>query len=183
MRRNRWLYHVLCLGGLVFGPLTIPSSGYTQELAQHDVNRIVLEAERAFAHMVGLWKDRRFAELYSYGTFASQVDLSPEAFAHHMSRATRTLQCCWQTMQDVSSRFDSPERVYIKARLGFNNKEFLVVRGQHRFIARGFLAEETLTFLLQHEEDAWRIDLFHILALSGVPLEFPGPFLFPFRQY
>jgi hypothetical protein len=36
------------------------------------------------------------------------------------------------------------------------------------------MKEETLTFLLQLEDDAWRIDLFRILALSGIPLEIPG---------
>jgi hypothetical protein len=149
-----------------------------QELTPHDVNRILLEAERSFAQIVQLWKEGRFAELYTYGTFASQADLSPEAFEYYMGHATRTLQCCWQTIQDIQSRFESPERVYIKARLGFRHREFLVVRGQHRFIARGFLAEETLTFLLQHEDQAWRLDLFRILALSGVPLDLPGAAFF-----
>jgi hypothetical protein len=182
MRRKCRLYCCLCTSVVVLYLLTMQTSSTAQELTSHDINRILLEAERGFAQIVQLWKDGRFAELYTYGTFASQVDLSPEAFEHHMGRATRTLECCWQTMQDIQSRFESSERVYVKARLGFKHKEFLVMRGQHRFIARGFLAEETLTFLLQYEEQAWRLDLFRILALSGVSLEFPGPAFFHWRR-
>ena len=182
MRRKCRLYRRLYTSVFVLSLLTMWSNGIAQELTSHDIHRIRLEAERGFAQIIQLWKDGRFAELYTYGTFASQVDLSPEAFVYHMGHATRTLQCCWQTIQGVESRFDSPERVYVKARLGFKRREFLVVRGQHRFIARGFLAEETLTFLLQQEEQAWRLDLFRILALSGVPLELPSHSLFHLRR-
>ena len=173
-----------CLtGALLLGLLAGALQSSAQELTRDDINRITFEAERGFAHIVRLWKDMRFAELYEHGTFASQVDLSPEGFAHHMGHATRTLQCCWETIQELQGRFDSPTRVYVKGRLGFKNKEFLVVRGQQRFVARGFLEEETLTFLVQFEDQRWRIDLFRVLALSGVPLEFPGQ-MFPFfRPY
>jgi hypothetical protein len=58
--------------------------------------------------------------------------------------------------------------------VGFKNKEFLVLRGQHRFLARGFAEQETLTFAVRWEEARWRIDLFRVLALSGVALEVPG---------
>ena len=58
-----------------------------------------------------------------------------------------------------------------------------MVRGQQRFVARGFLEEETLTFLVQFEDQRWRIDLFRVLALSGVPLEFPGHTFPFFRPY
>lgn len=173
----------LLTGALWVGLLAGVLQSSAQELTRDDIYHITFEAERGLAHIVQLWKDVRFAELYEHGTFASQVDLSPEAFVHHMGRATRTLQCCWETIQELQGRFDSPMRVYVKARLGFKNKEFLVVRGQQRFVARGFLKEETLTFLLQFEDQRWRIDLFRVLALSGVPLELPGhtfPFVRPY---
>jgi hypothetical protein len=174
-----WLTGALCLGVLLVGVLHVKA----QELTRDDINRTIFEAERGFAHVVQLWKDMRFAELYEHGTFASQVDLSPEGFVRYMGYATRMLQCCWETIQDLQGRFDSLNRVYVKARLGFKNKEFLVMRGQQRFVARGFVEEETLTFLMQFEDQRWRIDLFRVLALSGVPLELPGhssPFFRPY---
>ena len=145
--------------------------GEAQELSASERQRIAFEAERGFAHIVRLWKDGHFAELYEFGTFDSQAELSPEAFVRYMGYATRTLQCCWSTLQDVHSRFVSPDQVYVRARIGFKNKEFLVLRGQHRFIARGFAEEETLTFLLERDAQTWHIDLFRVLALSGVPLD------------
>jgi hypothetical protein len=162
------------MGALVLVLLLGSGQSQAQELTLEEIRHIAFTARRSFEHIVQLWKDKRFAELYAFGTFASQVDLSPEAFEHYMAQALRTLQCCWSTIQDVQSRVASPYSVYIKARLGFNNREFLVVRGQHRFLARGFLKEETLTFLVLWEDDRWRVDLFRILALSGVPLDIPG---------
>lgn len=167
-------HRVLLVSGLLLGWWCGPWQRPAQGLTTADVHRITFSAQRGFEHIVQLWKDKRFAELYQFGTFASQVDLSPEAFEHYMNHALRSLQCCWATLQDVSTRFAAPDRVYVRGRLGFNNREFLVVRGRNRFVARGFMREETLTFLLQLEDDAWRIDLFRILALSGVPLEIPG---------
>jgi len=175
--RAGWLVAVL-LSGVLLGIVRSEA----QELTRGRIHRITFEAEREFVQMVQLWKDRRFAELYARGTLASQGDLSPEAFARYMGYATRPLQCCWQTMQGLHSRFAAPDRVYVTARLGFKHKEFLVVHGQHRIVARGAAEEETLTFLLQREAHTWRIDLFRILALSGVPLDLPGslaPFFRP----
>lgn len=156
---------------LLYAVLASGLRGVAQELSANERQSIAFEAERAFAHILRLWKDGRFAELYAFGTFASQSDLSPEAFVRYMHYATRTLQCCWSTLQDVRSRFVSPDQVYVQARIGFKNKEFLVIRGQHRIIARGFVEEETLTFLLERDAETWHIDLFRVLALSGVPLD------------
>jgi len=74
----------------------------------------------------------------------------------------------------VESRVVALDTVYVKARVGFKNKEFLVLRGQHRFLAHGFAEQETLTFAVRWEEARWRIDLFRVLDLSGVALEVPG---------
>lgn len=167
--QGRWLSLVALV--LLLG---YKSHARAQELTQEDVQRIAFEAQRAFEHIVQLWKDQRAAELYTFGTFTSQADISPEAFVRYMSYATRTLQCCWATLQNVSTRFVSPEQVYVRGRLGFKNREHLIVRGHERFLARGFEEEETLTFLVQYEDQYWRIDLFRILALSGIPLEIPG---------
>ena len=152
-------------------------------LTRSDINAIALNAERRFTHIVRLWKDQRFEDLYDLGTFASQVDISVEGFIRYMGYATRSLQCCWRMIQDVKTTVDSPERVYIQARLGFKNKEFLVLRGQHRYIARGFDEEETLTFVLHHERQQWRIDLFQILGLSGIDMEIPAYPVRPWRPY
>ncbi len=168
-RRRLWL-----VGVLVLSLFVSPVPGRTQELTTDDLKHLAFAAQRSFEHILQLWKDQRFAELYEFGTFASQVDVSPEAFERYMSYATRTLQCCWLLLQNVESRLVAPDTVYVKARVGFKNKEFLVLRGQHRFIARGFAEQETLTFVVRWEESRWRIDLFRILALSGVSLEFPG---------
>jgi len=145
-----------------------------QELTADDLKHMVFTAQRGFEHILQLWKDQRFAELYEFGTFANQVDVSLEAFERYMSYATRTLQCCWLLLQNVESRIVAPDTAYVKARVGFKNKESLVMRGQHHLIARGFAAQENLTFAVRWEESRWRIDLFRILALSGVSLEFPG---------
>jgi len=163
---------------LVCGLLVVPVPGTAHELTTDELKRIAFSAQRGFEHIVQLWKDQRFAELYEFGTFASQVDLSPEAFARYMAYATRTLQCCWLTLQNVESRLVALDTVYVKARMGFKNKEFLVLRGHHRFLARGFAEQETLTFAVRWEEPRWRIDLFRILALSGVSLEFPGAYFY-----
>ena len=168
-------YHRLGLVGvLVFSLCVSPVPGTAQELTPDDLKNMAFAAQRGFEHILQLWKDQRFAALYEFGTFASKVDLSPEAFERYMSYATRTLQCCWLLLQHVESRVVAPDTVYVKARVGLKNKEFLMVRGQHRFIARGFAEQETLTFTMRWEEARWRLDLFHILALSGVSLEFPG---------
>ncbi len=147
--------------------------GAAQHVTGGASHRIAFDAQRAFARIVKLWKDKQFEELYAAGTFASQVDISPEGFERYMGYATRSLQCCWRTMQDVKTTVDSSQHVYVQARLGFKNQEYLIIRGRHRYIARGFAEEETLTFMLRYERQQWRIDLFRILALSGVPLDLP----------
>jgi len=174
----RWRNRGLVVGVLVLSLCVSLTPGKAQELTTDDLRRIAFSAQRGFEHILQLWKDQRFAELYEFGTFASQVDLSPEAFERYMSYATRTLQCCWLMLQNVASRIVAPDTVYVKGRVGFKNKEFLVLRGQHRFIARGFAEQETLTFAVRWEEPRWRIDLFRILALSGVSLEFPGAYFY-----
>jgi hypothetical protein len=166
------------VGVFVVCLLVRPVPGLAQELTPNDLRQIAFAAQRGFEHVLHLWKDQRFAELYEFGTFASQVDISPEAFARYMSYATRTLECCWLLFQHVESRVVAPDTVYVKGRVGFKNKEFLVFRGQHRFLARGFAEQETLTFAVRWEEARWRIDLFRVLALSGVPLELPGAFFY-----
>jgi len=155
-----------------------PVPGMTQELTIDDLRHIAFTAQRGFEHILQLWKDKRFAELYEFGTFASQVDLSPEAFERYMSYASRTLECCWLLLQNVESHVVAPDMVYVKARVGFKNTGFLVMRGQHRFIARGFAAQETLTFPVRWEAARWRIDLFRVLALSGISFESPGTFFY-----
>ena len=51
--------------------------GQAQELTPNDLKQIAFAAQRGFEHILQLWKDQRFAELYEFGTFASQVDISP----------------------------------------------------------------------------------------------------------
>jgi hypothetical protein len=171
---SRWCPGLRLGGVLVVCLLLCPGPGQAQELTPNDLRRIAFAAQRGFEHILQLWKDQRFAELYEFGTFASQVDISPEAFVRYMSYATRTLECCWLLLQRVESRVVAPDTVYVKARVGFKNKGFLVWRGQYRFLTRGFAEEETLTFALHWEEARWRIDLFRVLDLSGVSLEVPG---------
>jgi hypothetical protein len=165
---------LLLVSVLLLSLFVSPGPGRAQELTPDDLRHIAFAAQRGFERILQLWKDQRFAELYEFGTFASQVDLSPEAFERYMSYASRTLQCCWLLLQNVESRVVAPDTVHVRARVGFKNKEFLMMRGQHRYIARGFAEQETLTFPVRWEAARWRIDLFRILALSGVALEFPG---------
>jgi len=166
------------VGVLVLCLFARPVPGPAQELTSNDLRQIAFAAQRGFEHILQLWKDQRFAELYEFGTFASQVDISPEAFARYMSYATRTLECCWLLFQPVENRVVALDTVYVKGRVGFKNKEFLVLRGRHRFVARGFAEQETLTFAIRWEESRWRIDLFRVLDLSGVSLEVPGSFFY-----
>ena len=175
---RRWCPGLGLVGVLVICLFVRPGPVLAQELTPNDLKRMAFAAQRGFEHILQLWKDQRFAELYEFGTFASQVDISPEAFARYMSYATRTLQCCWLLFQHVENRVVALDTVYVKARVGFKNKEFLVLRGQHRFLARGFAEQETLTFAMRWEEGRWRIDLFRVLDLSGVALEVPGSFFY-----
>jgi hypothetical protein len=175
---RRWCLGLGLVGVLVVGLVVGPAPGRAQELTPNDLTQIAFTARRGFEHILQLWKDQRFAELYEFGTFASQVDISPEAFIRYMSYATRTLQCCWLLFQHVESRVVALDTVYVKGRVGFKNKEFLVLRGQHRFLARGFAEQETLTFAVRWEEARWRIDLFRVLDLSGVSLEVPGAYFY-----
>ena len=174
----RWCTGLGLVGVLLVCLLVCPVPGRAQELTPNDLRQIAFAAQRGFEHILRLWKDQRFAELYEFGTFASQVDISPEAFARYMSYATRTLECCWLLFQHVESRVVAPDTVYVKGRVGFKDKTFLVLRGQHRYIARDFAAQETLTFAVRWEEARWRIDLFRVLELSGVALEVPGSFFY-----
>jgi hypothetical protein len=171
---RRWSPGLGLVSVLVVCLCACPGTGQAQELTPNDLKQIAFAAQRGFEHILQLWKDQRFAELYEFGTFASQVDISPEAFVRYMSYAPRTLQCCWLLLQHVESRVVAPDTVYVRARVGFKNKEFLVLRGQNRFLARGFAEQETLTFVVRWEEARWRIDLFRILDLSGISLEVPG---------
>src|SRR5262245_53993888 len=173
-----WCASLGLAGVLVIGLFVHPVPGRAQELTPNDLKQIAFTAQRGFEHILQLWKDHRFAELYEFGTFASQVDISLEAFARYMSYATRTLQCGWLLFQHVENRVVAPDTVYVKARVGFKNKQFLVLRGQHRYLARGFAEQETLTFAVRWEEARWRIDLFRVLDLSGVALEVPGSFFY-----
>ena len=171
---RRWCLGLGLVGVLVVGLVVGPAPGRAQELTPNDLRQIAFAAQRGFEYILQLWKDQRFAELYEFGTFASQVDISPEAFIRYMSYATRTLQCCWLLFQHVENRVVALDTVYVKGRVGFKNKEFLVLRGHNRFLARGFAEQETLTFAVRWEEARWRIDLFRVLDLSGVSLEVPG---------
>ena len=160
------------LGGVLMLCLWVcPGPGQAQELTANDLKQIAFAAQRGFEHILQLWKDQRFAELYEFGTFASQVDISPEAFVRYMSYASRTLECCWLLLQHVESRVVAPDTVYVQARVGFKNTGFLVLPGQNRGVARGFAAQETLTFAMRWEDARWRIDLFRVLDLSGVSLD------------
>ena len=168
---GRWCPRLGLVGVLVVGLWVCPVAGRAQELTPNDLRRLAFAAQRGFEHILHLWKDQRFAELYEFGTFASQVDISPEAFVRYMSYATRTLQCCWLRLQHVESRVVAPDTVYVQARVGFKNTGFLVLPGQNRGVARGFAAQETLTFAMRWEDARWRIDLFRVLDLSGVSLD------------
>jgi hypothetical protein len=176
MRLRRWALG--CIGVLVLSLWVGAIPGQAQEFTIDELRQIAFSAQRSFEYILQLWKDRQFTTLYEFGTIASQLDLSPEAFERYMSYATRTLQCCWMMLQNVESRVVAPDIVHVKGRIGFKNSEFLVLRGHQRFIARGFAEQETLTFAVRWEEARWRIDLFRILALSGVALDLPGAFFY-----
>ena len=105
------------VGVLVLSLLVRAVPGTAQELSADDLKQMAFAAQRGFEHILQLWKDQHFAELYEFGTFASQVDLSPEAFERYMSYATRTLQCCWLLLQQVESRIVAPDTAYVKARV------------------------------------------------------------------
>ena len=78
--RRLWL-----VGVLVCSLCVSPMPGTAQALTADDLKHMAFTAQRGFEHILQLWKDQRFAELYEFGTFASQVDLSPEAFERYMS--------------------------------------------------------------------------------------------------
>ena len=87
---RRWCSVLGFVGVLVICLFVCPVPGRAQELTPNDLKQIAFAAQRGFEHILQLWKDQRFAELYEFGTFASQVDISPEAFARFIKQDRAT---------------------------------------------------------------------------------------------
>jgi hypothetical protein len=109
------------------------------------------EAVRAFRHMITLWREELYFELYDSGWQASKARIGTEEFARRM------VELAWVPEGDLDAKFlntDFRHRtvVYINARFLFQNKFNPSQR---------FSKEESL--LLLKEDGQWRVDLVQLI--------------------
>jgi len=109
------------------------------------------EAIRAFRHMITLWREELYFELYELGWQASKTRIGTEEFARRM------VELAWMPEGDLDAKFlktDFRHRtvVYVNARFLFQNKFNLNQR---------FTRDDTL--LLLKEDGQWRMDLVQLI--------------------
>lgn len=109
------------------------------------------EALRAFKHMITLWREELYFELYESGWQTSKARLSLEEFARRM------VELSWVPEGELDSKFlktDFRHRtaVYINARFLFQNK----FNPNQRF-------NQDDTLLLLKENGQWRVDLVQLI--------------------
>ncbi len=150
---------------IVLGVL-LPSMGTA---APTDGVRLAREAEQAFKTIVTLWKDERYTDLYDHGQMESKKLISKQGFENLMKYSNVRLQCCWAMVNNVKGIASSPTEVYVKATLGYEQFSPVEVppgpTQTHRWTVSSTFKEET--FLLNWENDDWKIDLEGILAAGG----------------
>jgi hypothetical protein len=144
---------------LLFGLLVCQQVVFSEEseLTPGKKRRIELGAIDTFETLISLWKRERFDEIYEYGDRTSLELMSKETFSSRM-KSSGTLASSWETVRDIEVEIVSPNRVYLKAVIGF--------RGVDAFVWSYDTYFSTRIFRLTLEKDEWRIDL-HNLYDSG----------------
>lgn len=115
-----------------------------------DDGDVTAEATKGFEHILDLWRDGKFGELYDR-TLINGKD-TKESFARRMSGAKLKPSCCWEKMQDVSVMKKSSTAVVIRAKIGLD--------------ATGEMEYKTKSFKLMKEFGEWRISRADILSLA-----------------
>ena len=123
-----------------------PSSGASRFSSNEELK---VEAERAFAQALELWRDGRYAQLYD----RSKGRETREDFARRLASARLRPSCCWEKMQDVSVRLDGDSVAVVRAKLGFEG--------------RGDTEYKTGSFRLVREDDVWLLSRSDIFSLAG----------------
>lgn len=115
-----------------------------------DAEAVKSEAVRDFEAILDLWRAGNYGELYNR-TLISGKD-TKESFTDSMAAAQLKPSCCWEKMQGVSVRINSPASVVISAKIGLD--------------APGEMVYKTKSFKLNREDGQWRISRSEILSLA-----------------
>src|SRR5512137_2873804 len=109
------------------------------------------EVRKGFEHILDLWRDGKYEELFERTTGSGKV--SRERFAARLADAHLKPACCWEKMQDVTVSAKHADAVTVRARIGLE----------------GGMATEykTRSFKLVKEGGVWKVSRSDILALSG----------------
>ena len=110
------------------------------------------EVLRDFEHILDLWRDGRYAELYERTTGGKE---GKESFAKRLASAPRKPACCWEKMQDARVSMKSDRAASVRARLGFEGN----VSGTD------FITKE---IKLKRGADAWMISQTELFSLSNL---------------
>jgi hypothetical protein len=130
---------------------------FSWELSPGEKRRIESGAIDTFETIISLCKRERFDEIYEYGDRISREMMSKEMFRSEMGRSC-ALASSWETARDIEVKIISPNRVYLKAVLGFKGPRAYGVLGETQF--------STPIFEMTLEKDGWRIDLSHPYSIE-----------------
>ncbi len=119
-------------------------------LTPGEERRIESGAIYTFETVVSLWKREKFDEIYEYGDRTSREVMSKETFSSRM-KSSATLASSWETVRDIEVEVVSPNRVYLKAVMGFKGVDAFYLSYETYFYTR--------IFELSLEKDEWRINL------------------------
>ena len=110
------------------------------------------EVLRDFEHILDLWRDGRYAELYERTTGGKE---GKESFAKRLASAPRKPACCWEKMQQARVSMKSDRAATVHARLGFEGN----VSGTD------FITKE---IKLKRGTDVWMISQAELFSLSNL---------------
>jgi hypothetical protein len=130
----------------------ISSIAFSEGLTPTEKKKIESDATGAFDMTFRLWKDRKYEELYEYGSRRSHASISKENFVTKMRNKSYELASSWETIRDIEAEVASRKLVYVRAKVGYRTKRGA---GDTKF--------RTETYRIQFEGDRWRIDLSKIL--------------------
>jgi hypothetical protein len=125
---------------------------FSGELTPGEKRRIESGAIDSFETIISHWRREKYDEIYEYGDRMSQEMMSKEKFMSEMRIKRCVLASSWETLRDIEAKMISPNRVHVKARMGFRGPRGL---GETRFFTQVF--EMTL------DKGEWRIELRRLL--------------------
>lgn len=137
-----------------------------KELTRRQIESIESDAIRSLDKITALWEAEEYDELYRRGMAASQSKITAEGFAATMGNGKRRPKCCWERFQGATARLESPERVAVTAKIGYDYQGNTVHPGPGAPILPEF-DEETFSIVL--EDGTWRVDLNQILDRAWIP--------------